>query len=75
MVVLEMSRTVNNRLDNIIYKKVKMMPKDAQKEVLDFVEYLIQKRMKIVKDVFEISKETNKYYRNEDIQRNIFLNL
>ena len=34
------------------------MPKDEQKEVLDFVDYLIQKRLKIVKDMFETTKET-----------------
>jgi hypothetical protein len=53
-----MSKALNDRLDDIIYEKVKMMPKDEQKEVLDFVEYLIQKRLKIVKDMFEITKET-----------------
>jgi len=53
-----MSNVLNDNLDDIIYKKVKMMPKDEQKEVLDFVEYLIQKRLKIVKDMFEITKET-----------------
>ncbi|HHW58097.1 MAG TPA: DUF2281 domain-containing protein [Clostridia bacterium] len=53
-----MSKPLNNRLDDIIYEKVKMMPRDEQKEVLDFVEYLIQKRLKIVKDVLEITKET-----------------
>ncbi|AAM25215.1 hypothetical protein TTE2038 [Caldanaerobacter subterraneus subsp. tengcongensis MB4] len=60
MVVIEMSKALNDRLDDIIYEKVKMMPKDEQKEVLDFVEYLIQKRLKIVKDMFEITKETKR---------------
>ncbi|MEG6570124.1 DUF2281 domain-containing protein [Thermoanaerobacterium thermosaccharolyticum] len=60
MVVIELSNSINDRLDNIIYEKVKAMPKDEQKEVLDFVEYLIQKRLKIVKDMFEITKETKK---------------
>lgn len=60
MVVVEMSNSINDRLDNIIYEKVKVMPKDEQKEVLDFVEYLIQKRLKIVKDMFGITKETKK---------------
>ncbi|MBE3579094.1 DUF2281 domain-containing protein [Caldanaerobacter subterraneus] len=55
-----MSKALNDRLDDIIYEKVKMMPKDEQKEVLDFVEYLIQKRLKIVKDMFEITKETKR---------------
>lgn len=58
MVVVEMSKAINERLDDIIYEKVKMMPKDEQKEVLDFVDYLIQKRLKIVKDMFETTKET-----------------
>jgi len=55
-----MSKALNDRLDDIIYEKVKMMPKDEQKEVLDFVEYLIQKRLKIVRDMFEITKETKR---------------
>lgn len=55
-----MSKALNDRLDDIIYERVKMMPKDEQKEVLDFVEYLIQKRLKIVKDMFEITKETKR---------------
>lgn len=58
MVVVEMSKAINERLDDIIYEKVKMMSKDEQKEVLDFVDYLIQKRLKIVKDIFETTKET-----------------
>ncbi|MDK2805030.1 MAG: hypothetical protein PWQ94_194 [Thermoanaerobacterium sp.] len=58
MVVVEMSKAINERLDDIIYEKVKAMPKDEQKEVLDFVDYLIQKRLKIVKDMFETTKET-----------------
>ncbi|MDI3478251.1 MAG: hypothetical protein PWQ59_1776 [Thermoanaerobacterium sp.] len=53
-----MSKAINERLDDIIYEKVKAMPKDEQKEVLDFVDYLIQKRLKIVKDMFETTKET-----------------
>ncbi|MBP2071033.1 accessory colonization factor AcfC [Thermoanaerobacterium butyriciformans] len=53
-----MSKAINERLDDIIYEKVKVMPKDEQKEVLDFVDYLIQKRLKIVKDMFETTKET-----------------
>ncbi|WKV08250.1 DUF2281 domain-containing protein [Thermoanaerobacterium sp. CMT5567-10] len=60
MVVIKMSNSINDKLDNIIYEKVKAMPKDEQKEVLDFVEYLIQKRLKIVKDMFETTKETKK---------------
>lgn len=60
MVVLTMSKAVNREYDKIIYEKVKMMPIEVQKEVLDFVEYLIQKRVKIVKDVFEATKETRK---------------
>ncbi|MDE4541121.1 DUF2281 domain-containing protein [Thermoanaerobacterium sp. R66] len=59
MVVIKMSNSID-RLDNIIYEKVKAMPKDEQKEVLDFVEYLIQKRLKIVRDMFETTKETKK---------------
>ncbi|AAM25500.1 DUF2281 domain-containing protein [Caldanaerobacter subterraneus] len=35
-----------------------MLPKNAKKEVLDFIEYLIQKRMRIVKELFETTKET-----------------
>ncbi|WP_081723080.1 DUF2281 domain-containing protein [Thermoanaerobacter thermocopriae] len=61
-----MSKALNDRLDDIIYEKVKMMPKDEQKEVLDFVEYLIQKRLKIVKDMFEITKETKRILESHD---------
>ncbi|WP_284679810.1 hypothetical protein [Aceticella autotrophica] len=51
-----MSNPINDRLDNIIYEKVKVMPKDEQKKVLDFLEYLTHKRLKIVKDMFELTK-------------------
>jgi hypothetical protein len=68
-----MSNALNDNLDDIIYKKVKMMPKDEQKEVLDFVEYLIQKRLKIVKDMFEITKETKQILESQGYSEdNIF---
>ncbi|MDI3500982.1 MAG: hypothetical protein PWP22_753 [Thermoanaerobacter sp.] len=73
MVVVKMSNALNDNLDDIIYKKVKMMPKDEQKEVLDFVEYLIQKRLKIVKDMFEITKETKQILESQGYSEdNIF---
>ena len=44
--MVKMSNVLNDNIDDTIYKKVKMMPKDEQK------------RLKIVKDIFEITKET-----------------
>ncbi|MGB9680249.1 MAG: DUF2281 domain-containing protein [Thermoanaerobacteraceae bacterium] len=46
-----------------------MLPKNAKKEVLDFIEYLIQKRMRIVKELFETTKETKQRWKNWVIQK------